>query len=911
MSVQANNNDSELESKSNYSDTSSSNNDGKVINTVGEYNGFRVALFTLLVLAFLFICVWLVMYIMYEPFSADDKQAEIIIAKHGNLQGEVYWIGKKDSTYYLYFSSDTATSFNRQQIKIDSLQREEQLIINDAWINIKSGKGVMVGNDNLILFSDNTFKSWRIIESPDKRWEKNQQQQDDIFNDLHVVLMNDSTGEGIAAGEKFSFLRTKDFGATWYFNQAEAINEDFNIKEGVSEKNILAFVVNDKRTLNDTIIISSDKGVNWNYTGRASVYTGSEEENIKAAALKLRYKAKPQSQLSKDELMKQIKQKEEAAKKDKNNKTPDVKPATKKRVVRTSPTQPNSISNNKNTRAVISPVTFYKTYNNLFYSGSGKKLYVTSNANTNFQEQLFSFETPIRFYRIPFYSDSDREYAKAFIAGTYLNSRMEGFLITKAGKIFAYNSKGDNFNYITQLSGIDSVIKITGKPTANYFIVFGNDSLKHPVIYTNNNSESSWLLKPLVVNSGKELPISESTFFVILLFAGMFMFFISAQLNASDFTSKVKKQIAKDEKYARLIENTPTTNDALNFKINKQVVVQTIKNKFTVPPVNIVISGEWGSGKSSLMKQIQEEFADDEKTIPLWFNVWHMQTEQHLIGTFVNSMLRHLDTNKESFKFRFRLFWLRLKTLNFSSRFTVFLLLANIAAILLYLLMKIPIDSKYIDSFRALTAPVLDGIQVLFSPLFNLSADKPLPYILTIISTIAGGYLISKEFVPSGLSKFFNLIPKDKFKIETALVDTGFRERYKKEVWEIFRASQKSGYRFLVFIDDIDRIEGKKIIELLETINFITDTASKPQGINEKFRPPIYFIMGMYLEEIIRNVDTQLRENEKGASANGSTHEYNLGARYMEKMIDLIVKVPALHEIDKKDVNVNSLLNLK
>lgn len=74
-------------------------------------------------------------------------------------------------------------------------------------------------------------------------------------------------------------------------------------------------------------------------------------------------------------------------------------------------------------------------------------------------------------------------------------------------------------------------------------------------------------------------------------------------------------------KDAMLIPDHETEVDFLNCEAISRTVVEILKNNRS-RPLTIGIHGDWGAGKSSVLKMIECELAEDTKVAVLWFNGW-------------------------------------------------------------------------------------------------------------------------------------------------------------------------------------------------------------------------------------------------------------------------------------------------
>jgi Cdc6-like AAA superfamily ATPase len=64
-----------------------------------------------------------------------------------------------------------------------------------------------------------------------------------------------------------------------------------------------------------------------------------------------------------------------------------------------------------------------------------------------------------------------------------------------------------------------------------------------------------------------------------------------------------------------------------------------LRNENTQPPLTLAITGDWGSGKSSVMNYLQAELRR-EGLRPVWYNAWHHQEEQQVLGSILECVRR-------------------------------------------------------------------------------------------------------------------------------------------------------------------------------------------------------------------------------------------------------------------------------
>lgn len=107
-------------------------------------------------------------------------------------------------------------------------------------------------------------------------------------------------------------------------------------------------------------------------------------------------------------------------------------------------------------------------------------------------------------------------------------------------------------------------------------------------------------------------------------------------------------------------------NDLFQFHSYALSISKLMANKENIAPFTVGILGEWGSGKTSLLKLIMHELATTAETkeanyrkcVPVWFDAWRYNTAESLLLSLTNVMWQRV---KEDFSLVHRLFY-RLKS---------------------------------------------------------------------------------------------------------------------------------------------------------------------------------------------------------------------------------------------------------
>ena len=92
-----------------------------------------------------------------------------------------------------------------------------------------------------------------------------------------------------------------------------------------------------------------------------------------------------------------------------------------------------------------------------------------------------------------------------------------------------------------------------------------------------------------------------------------------------------------------IVADNETTIDLLYYEAIARTVVRLISEKSN-EPLSVGVHGDWGAGKSSVLRMVEEAFEEDERVLCVWFNGWLFQGFEDakvvLIETIVDELLR-------------------------------------------------------------------------------------------------------------------------------------------------------------------------------------------------------------------------------------------------------------------------------
>lgn len=288
-----------------------------------------------------------------------------------------------------------------------------------------------------------------------------------------------------------------------------------------------------------------------------------------------------------------------------------------------------------------------------------------------------------------------------------------------------------------------------------------------------------------------------------------------------------------------------TSDDLLGFKVHADLIVDVI-NDNDVLPVTIGVFGDWGSGKSSILKIVEKELIEDDKdgfkdgNLVLYFNGWVFEGYDDAKAALLESIIEKFAKHKklgskvkdEAVKLLKSVKWMRLMGLGFK---------------------KIAVP--------AATAYLTGGVSLI-------------PYLLNEFSKIKPAELADKLKGDEAESFLSGIIKKNE-EDEINMVRE-FRDDFKKML------DKSKIEKLVVIIDDLDRCTPDRLIENLEAIKLFLNVDKTAFVIGADPRIVRHAIELRYKTDGIENSPDVESRNERIVSD------------YLEKLIQVPYYLPKL-----------------
>ncbi|WP_152423177.1 P-loop NTPase fold protein [Natrinema versiforme] len=353
-------------------------------------------------------------------------------------------------------------------------------------------------------------------------------------------------------------------------------------------------------------------------------------------------------------------------------------------------------------------------------------------------------------------------------------------------------------------------------------------------------------------------------------------------MNVADTKSDKSDSESSTSKISAL-NDQPSEEDYLGFDEYVGVIKEFLIKSEESFPLTMSVEGEWGTGKSSFMKQLNEELAESDETT-VQFNPWRYENKEALWASFAQvfvSEVRSSKSRKNRLCGDIKLLSNRFvrdakKTKLIRSILTLFVVLALAIVSILVLISSYPIPIPIDLGQRTRLVEILVGSSGIIAALLGglTVIDQVRSQLLNPLHPNLQEYATNPEY--EDRSTFLNEFHDDFDRILDSYI------------------GDDSVY---VFIDDLDRCKVSKAAQLMQSINLMLTDDTRIAFVIALDREKTAAGLAAQYEELLPYLN---REDTPIAGENASKEDkdaYHRGIRfghqYLEKFIQIPVIVPS------------------
>lgn len=304
-----------------------------------------------------------------------------------------------------------------------------------------------------------------------------------------------------------------------------------------------------------------------------------------------------------------------------------------------------------------------------------------------------------------------------------------------------------------------------------------------------------------------------------------------------------------------------TTEDLLGFKVHADLITEVVRDD-SLLPITIGVFGDWGSGKSSILKIASEQLGElDDGTFVLYFNGWLFEGYDDAKAALLESIIKEFERNKQfgpkvkgkAKKLLKSVNWMRVVGLGFKK-------------------VALPAASAYFSGGLSLIPYLTEKFQ-------SIKSEE-------IFEKLQGEK--SEEFLKSLL--------QDTDEEDKSMLVREFRDEFAKLI------DESKIKKLVVVIDDLDRCTPDRIIENLEAIKLFLNVEKTA------------FIIGSDPRIVRHAIEYRFKPNHDGGDNDRIVDDY------LEKLIQVPYYLPKLSDsevetyisllIAKRDLKGESFQNV-
>ncbi len=279
-----------------------------------------------------------------------------------------------------------------------------------------------------------------------------------------------------------------------------------------------------------------------------------------------------------------------------------------------------------------------------------------------------------------------------------------------------------------------------------------------------------------------------------------------------------------------------TTQDFLNYDVHCNLIKEYVTNS-NLLPLTIGVFGDWGSGKSSIMKMLEQKLKDDDKVLTIYFNSWLFESYEDAKVSLLENILLELSKNE---------------TLGETAKKKVLSLISKVDYI------KLAKDGIKKYGKNVVDIIATGGIGTAIEAGFSMLNEDKL-----------------KELKNADLSKLNDYIKEEQENTTKNTIKT-----FRKDFEELIKATNYES--IVIFVDDLDRCMPERVIETLEAIKLFLSVANTA------------FVIGADERIIKHSISMHLQLHTFNNNSDYLQDMQQIVTDYIEKLIQIPYRIPKL-----------------
>ncbi|MCR8710997.1 KAP family P-loop NTPase fold protein [Aliarcobacter butzleri] len=279
-----------------------------------------------------------------------------------------------------------------------------------------------------------------------------------------------------------------------------------------------------------------------------------------------------------------------------------------------------------------------------------------------------------------------------------------------------------------------------------------------------------------------------------------------------------------------------TTQDFLNYDVHCNLIKEYVTNP-NLLPLTIGVFGDWGSGKSSIMKMLEQKLKDNDKVLTIYFNSWLFESYEDAKVSLLENILLELSKNE---------------TLDETAKKKVLSLISKVDYI------KLAKDGIKKYGKNVVDIIATGGIGTAIEAGFSMLNEDKL-----------------KELKNADLSKLNDYIKEEQENTTKNTIKT-----FRKDFEELIKATNYES--IVIFVDDLDRCMPERVIETLEAIKLFLSVANTA------------FVIGADERIIKHSISMHLQLHTFNNNSDYLQDTQQIVTDYIEKLIQIPYRIPKL-----------------